>query len=199
MKKFPYVFLCAAGLIAAVLAPAQTYPDKNLTPGDFMHADRSLPTGPTSEIRNVPPELRKTVFDEYHIPAATRNGTDYEVDHFIPLCLGGSNDEKNLWPQTRDPKVEWNAEEKDKLENKLFQLVKAGVIPATKAQDAIRSDWVAAYDEYLPMTIHGENDFAPMIQPLSLEKVDAGKPRHVHYALKVPKTQTLDPDGPEKE
>jgi hypothetical protein len=26
---------------------------------------------------------------------------DYEIDHLIPLCLGGSNVFSNLWPQAR--------------------------------------------------------------------------------------------------
>jgi len=24
---------------------------------------------------------------------------DFKIDHFIPLCAGGSNDPSNLWPQ----------------------------------------------------------------------------------------------------
>ena len=24
---------------------------------------------------------------------------DFKIDHYIPLCAGGSNDESNLWPQ----------------------------------------------------------------------------------------------------
>ena len=24
---------------------------------------------------------------------------DFKIDHFIPLCVGGSNDISNLWPQ----------------------------------------------------------------------------------------------------
>ena len=23
----------------------------------------------------------------------------FKIDHFIPLCMGGSNDKSNLWPQ----------------------------------------------------------------------------------------------------
>ena len=27
------------------------------------------------------------------------NRVEFKIDHFIPLCAGGSNDPKNLWPQ----------------------------------------------------------------------------------------------------
>jgi len=33
----------------------------------------------------------------YHIQ--TMNRMDFKIDHFIPLCAGGSNDPVNLWPQ----------------------------------------------------------------------------------------------------
>ncbi|MDD4972984.1 MAG: HNH endonuclease signature motif containing protein [Bacteriovorax sp.] len=33
----------------------------------------------------------------YHIQ--TLNRADFKIDHFIPLCAGGSNDVTNLWPQ----------------------------------------------------------------------------------------------------
>ncbi len=28
-----------------------------------------------------------------------RDRSDYKIDHFIPLCAGGSNKTNNLWPQ----------------------------------------------------------------------------------------------------
>jgi hypothetical protein len=42
---------------------------------------------------------------------------DYEIDHLIPLCLGGSDDFANLWPQPRRstrrgmprPRIGWSA------------------------------------------------------------------------------------------
>jgi len=37
------------------------------------------------------------VLDAYHVPFADRRR--YEIDHRVPLCLGGSNDVRNLWPQ----------------------------------------------------------------------------------------------------
>ncbi len=33
----------------------------------------------------------------YNIESMAR--TDFKIDHFIPLCAGGSNDVVNLWPQ----------------------------------------------------------------------------------------------------
>ena len=27
------------------------------------------------------------------------NRQDFKIDHYIPLCMGGSNDISNLWPQ----------------------------------------------------------------------------------------------------
>lgn len=53
--------------------------------------------------RDVSYELKNQVFryyDEqfgYHVRSMRRD--DFKIDHFIPLCAGGSNDITNLWPQ----------------------------------------------------------------------------------------------------
>ena len=60
-------------------------------------------------------DRRDEVLLRYCFPA--RPHPDYEIDHLIPLCLGGSDDFSNLWPQPRrsiEPK--WNAEAKDRLD-----------------------------------------------------------------------------------
>src|SRR6266704_3164112 len=44
--------------------------------------------------------------------------SEYELDHIIPLCLGGSNDRSNLQMQPID-----EAHEKDKLEWKACRMV----------------------------------------------------------------------------
>jgi hypothetical protein len=65
---------------------------------------------------------RDQILTEYGLPAGTH--PDYEIDHLVPLCLGGSDDFSNLWPQPRrsiEPK--WNAEAKDRLERKLCDMV----------------------------------------------------------------------------
>jgi hypothetical protein len=66
-----------------------------------------------------------------------------EIDHLIPLELGGSNARANLWPQRYDGA--WNAARKDRLERRLHAMVCRGEISLKTAQEAIARDWVAAY------------------------------------------------------
>jgi hypothetical protein len=73
---------------------------------------------------------------------------EYEVDHLISLELGGSNDIKNLWPESHQTKP-WNAHVKDKLEDRLHELVCAGRLSLPEAQKAIATDWIAAYRRFV--------------------------------------------------
>ena len=69
---------------------------------------------------------------------------DYELDHLIPLELGGCPDcEANLWPQRRN--VFPGAAEKDEVEDYLHHQVCSGVLPLAEAQREIASDWYAVY------------------------------------------------------
>jgi hypothetical protein len=102
--------------------------------------------GYTKKVRNVPAEMKRKVYQEYGI---TSHGPgDYEVDHLIPLELGGSNSIKNLWPESHRTSP-WNAQVKDRLEGKLHELVCGGQLDLKTAQRAIASDWIEAYKVYV--------------------------------------------------
>ena len=94
---------------------------------------------------------RDEILTSYGLPPGTH--PDYEIDHLIPLCLGGSNDPSNLWPQPRrtiEPK--WNAEAKDRLEHLICDMVCAEQLEIAAAQEAIATDWIAAYHKYYEAT-----------------------------------------------
>jgi hypothetical protein len=68
---------------------------------------------------------------------------DYELDHLVPLELGGSNDAGNLWPEPDDhPAGAVNS--KDLVENALNTAVCTGKVTLTAAQTAIAAEWTTA-------------------------------------------------------
>ncbi len=72
-------------------------------------------------------------------------GVCCEVDHLIPLELGGSNAVTTLWPERYAPKP--GAREKDVLENFLHRAVCGGAMALEDAQRKIATDWYKAYQE----------------------------------------------------
>jgi hypothetical protein len=123
-------------------------PDPKLTPGDTLEVtleDIKTP-GYSSRVRNVPIEVKREVYAAYGI--AHWNKGEYEVDHLIPLSLGGSNSKRNLWPQSYLTQP-WNAHVKDALEYRLLTLVRAGKVDMKTAQTEMASDWIAAYKKYI--------------------------------------------------
>ena len=91
----------------------------------------------TSSIRNVPEWEKFAVEREYGL-AAAHYGRTLEIDHIIPLELGGSNDIANLYPER-------GYGPKDRLENALHARVCAGKIALRTAQRRIAAGWRALY------------------------------------------------------
>lgn len=118
--------LIAAFLVGSVHAKA--LPDPNLTPGVLCQTNDSdfkgfdYPERIARCNRNILSPEKEEVAKSYgNIPRT--DWPKYEFDHLIPLCAGGSNSSKNLFPQ---PIAE--AKEKDKLENDICLRMKAGTL-----------------------------------------------------------------------
>jgi len=155
----------AAGHLAAVHDPGQVtwlqlpaacharaggrLPDPACTPGsvDPGVTQSSIGSticrrGYTSSVR--PPAsqtgtVKRVMYRLYGIP----RGIPAELDHLVPIELGGSNAVTNLWPENYRGFL--NADDKDRLENYLHDAVCSGRMPLQTAQEAIATDWVKAY------------------------------------------------------
>jgi hypothetical protein len=119
------------------------YPDPTCTPGAIFNVTKAqiCVSGYSSSVRAVSETEKNQVFAKYGITSHTSG--QYEVDHFVSLELGGSNDITNLWPEPASPVPGFH--EKDKVENYLHQQVCSGALTLEQAQTLERLDWVAVY------------------------------------------------------
>jgi hypothetical protein len=123
------------------------YPDKECTPGAIFKEvtkEQICTPGYSQNVRNVSKNIKNKVYEEYDI--YSHKTGEYEVDHFIPLELGGSNDIANLFPEAAEPKPGFH--EKDKVENYLHRQVCAGMITLEQAQIEIVTDWVKILEAF---------------------------------------------------
>lgn len=124
-------------------------PDHKITPGaafSGVTASQVCTPGWSEAHRDVPDEVRYQVFAEYGLSYGVHDS--YEVDHLIPLELGGSNSIGNLWPQPQGG-ANPGYPSKDRLENRLHELVCSGSLSLAVAQHTIAANWWAAYQTYL--------------------------------------------------
>jgi hypothetical protein len=122
-------------------------PNPALTPGSVVILDFAaidLP-GYALQWRDVTQKAKEKVYRRYGI--APRERRRFDIDHLVPLSLGGSNDLRNLWPHPWD--CPWNPRMKAALEARLRVLVRQGVVGLREAQEALCRDWVEAYGRYL--------------------------------------------------
>ena len=135
------VILLLLALLQAT--PGQTRPDPILTPG--LTRELSTRTVCTTrwglDRRRVTISMKQRVAAAYGVPWDQRSR--YEFDHLVPRSLAGADDELNLWPQAWVG--EYGARKKDRLEVALWRKVCAGEMTLAFAQEAVRSDWIAAY------------------------------------------------------
>lgn len=122
-------------------------PDAKCTPGAVMTTDLTIICyTSTKNRRKVTSATITKVYKQYNIKKPVKNtgkNQKYEVDHLIPLELGGSNDIANLFPEPASPKPGFR--EKDKVENYLHKQVCNGAMPIEEAQYGIATNWIRYY------------------------------------------------------
>ena len=162
MKSMGLIGLMGLMALGLCLSADPILPDRVKTPGAIMPGvtvEQLCTRGYANVIdggaRNVPEKLKRAVFIEYLGAVPTHPGS-YEVDHLISLELGGSNDIKNLWPESYLTSP-WNARAKDKVEDRMAALVRqelkarghdAAASLLARFQHEISTDWIAAYRKY---------------------------------------------------
>ncbi len=123
-------------------AIAATTPDWNMTPGVLCS-----PQDPNFKDMEYPEQIARcnrnvTIDEKLRVAAAYGNipqsdWHNYEFDHLIPLCAGGSNDDGNLWPQPID-----EAHNKDGLEDEICAGLRNGSLTQVQAVQKVH-DWFA--------------------------------------------------------
>jgi hypothetical protein len=121
-------------------------PDPHCTPGSIDPAvtqagmrSTICKKGWTAKVRPPESQTERFKYDVAYPAYRTPRSERTELDHLVPLELGGSNDATNLWPEyppTPNPK--------DKVENALNAAVCDGRVSLSAAQQAIAADWLTA-------------------------------------------------------
>lgn len=105
MKLLPPLLAVFASLPSLAQDVFPTSPNPRLTPGSLCESPTSkrYAEGIPYCARSVSREAKREVmlsYDErlgYQVTVMDRSL--FKIDHYIPLCMGGSNRPDNLWPQ----------------------------------------------------------------------------------------------------
>jgi len=144
-------------------------PDSNCTPGaiDLRVTQENINSticvsGYTATVRPSTSVTNKIKTERMEVYGDTDSPSNYELDHLIPLELGGSPDSVlNLFPEPyANP---YGAQEKDKVENYLHKQVCDGAIALQAAQQEIRTNWVEIYNNCCKPTT--QTTSTPATQP----------------------------------
>jgi hypothetical protein len=129
---------CHVGGAGPMLAPDN---DLACTPGSYQRLTAVQVC--SSKIRPyLPAAVRRDILARYHVPAWS--GADGELDHRVPLFLGGNTNRRNLWPE-RGPIP--NA--KDRLEAYVYgRVCRDRNMRVRTAVRMFLADWRGAYVAY---------------------------------------------------
>jgi hypothetical protein len=139
----------------AVALPAfadelQIRPDDVLTPGVVASTDPADVCGVIDGLtyskrhRHTPLELKQEVYAAYHVD---REGRSFEIDHRVPLCLGGADVRENLWPQEGWQHPTFH--DKDRLETAVCRVVcDDHSMTLEQGQAIFLGDWIAGFRQF---------------------------------------------------
>lgn len=146
-------------------------PDPSCTPGainptltEAVLKDPAFRTGCVRNDATSESEKQKTYkwYKTKHPGHNTGSTQTCELDHLVPLYLGGADTLDNIWPQCGPSGVHLDDrffKEKDKVEFYLGQQVREGKMELEKAQKGIAEDWTKFLDDAESYCKSGKCDF----------------------------------------
>lgn len=143
MKKF-IIILGILLISTSAFAVDWTMPDKDLTPGVVASTNikKICVPGYSKTVRHTSTKtknnVRRKYYDKYPDWPKCVKPRDCEIDHLVPLSLGGADVEANLWPEPNG-KMGWL--DKDKVEWRLHKLVCSGEMKIKTAQKIFKYNW----------------------------------------------------------
>lgn len=115
------------------------FPDESMTPGttcktpsEYRYPER-IPYCKRSVSSSVKNKIIKTYDNTFDYTIGSMPRNDFKIDHYIPLCMGGSNETANLWPQHKTVYIYT-----DDLEQKLCLYLERGRMKQAQAISYIK-------------------------------------------------------------
>jgi hypothetical protein len=108
LKNKFFVVLALLAVVNSSAFAIPSYPDKpnpTITPGalcakpDDFRYDEKIPYCKRDVDSSTKQAIIKNYDATFGYKIAQMNRADFKIDHYIPLCMGGSNEISNLWPQ----------------------------------------------------------------------------------------------------
>jgi len=129
-------------------------PDPRCTPGEIIPGNTAdvvcNPRWSTRSIRGsgIGPAEKRALYRVYNISHPRPRDGSCEVDHLIPLELGGADSFANVWPQCYSEGATGpGAAAKDDLENALWHRVCVEhSLSLKEAQRELANDWIQAWN-----------------------------------------------------
>lgn len=163
MSRFFCLFLFLLAYPVEAQEAVSLLPDMNLTAGGVRSVDvkEICQQGYSKTVRKTSGKLKNKIYKKYGVQKDIQR---YKIDHLIPLSIGGSDGEENLWPSPLFPKL-MNGHDKDRLEFRLYRMVCHEGYDVQEAQREIQQNWLLSYRNHclLPNSCPSFSDYMESI------------------------------------